>query len=582
MRTSPARSLAAVITKASIVAGLVAGGVAMAGPAGATAPPPGSPNPLIEFIPDHAGGRIWSAYDQSDGQDQPTINAQPSSLTDPGDGLLDVFVDGAGRHLVEYRNDQLNPGKVWSSYDLTDNAANSAFVAGSPTSIVDQLSNTVHVYIQAPSGDLLEYVQNSPGGSTWGAWDLTAAAHGGMPIIGSPSAAYNAGDGQVHIYAEGTNGHLLEFVNDHVGGYLWNAWDLTAAAGNDAAVAGAPNAVVDPTTGLIHIYDTSQRGDLVEYVNDHVGGRLWSAWDLTGAAGNGATVVGNPDAVVDQGSGLLHIYSTGHNGDLIEFVNDRYGGRLWSAWDLTAASGPGPVLAGDPRAVFDPADGRIHVYARLPNDDLVEYNNADVGGRLWNAWDVTVAAHGPTVGDDPDPVFWRDAVHVYVQDPPSPSVRDQIVKTAQGQGQFGAAVAETPFGSGCNPYTAFWGRGSATGCAPGTASEEWCSDFAQWVWQVNGVDTSGINGLATSFIGWGQRHGTFKPGATNDPQPGDAVVWGDLAHGVSTHVAIVVGVSQGMIGVVNGNGPSLVYEGGYFDPATSTIRGTGIIGYVSP
>jgi hypothetical protein len=153
-----------------------------------------------------------------------------------------------------------------------------------------------------------------------------------------------------------------------------------------------------------------------------------------------------------------------------------------------------------------------------------------------------------------------------------------IVTLAKSQ----LGTAENPLGSGCNPYTAFFGRGSTAGCAPGTAAEAWCSDFADWVWANAGAQVAGITGWSYTFVEFGQFFGTFTQGATNDPQPGDGVVWGDLAAQYGAHVGIVVGVKGGQIDVVSGNGDNHVYDSGYFNPATSTLGGYSIVGYTSP
>jgi hypothetical protein len=232
-----------------------------------------------------------------------------------------------------------------------------------------------------------------------------------------------------------------------------------------------------------------------------------------------------------------------------------------------------------------------HVYVRSLADHLVEYVNDNQRGHPWNAYDLSqYSGGGTTIGSDPSALVYRGTVvHVYVGGP-SPGLPDAIVQLAESQDQFNGAVVENPPDTNCNGYTAFFGRGTATGCAPGTASEEWCSDFAQWVWVLNGVNTTGINGYAFTWVGWGQAHGIFLPGATNDPRPGDAVVWGSMAKGYSPHVGLVVGVKDGNIDMVSGNSGPVdaqgdnvsVWESGYFDPAASNDGGYPILGYVVP
>lgn len=186
-------------------------------------------------------------------------------------------------------------------------------------------------------------------------------------------------------------------------------------------------------------------------------------------------------------------------------------------------------------------------------------------------------------------------------DPPGlDPLRSAIVQTAISQDQNHAAVTETPYGSNCNVYTTYWQAGSTGPCYVngvwnGLRSESWCADFAAWVWHMGGApaqwgyNPGEINGWSYTFVGWGVDNATLKVGATNDPVPGDAVVWGSTAQAYGQHVGIVVGVENGLIDVVSGNsGPLvdgdnvMVWNSGWFNPATSTINGYGIIGYIAP
>ena len=155
--------------------------------------------------------------------------------------------------------------------------------------------------------------------------------------------------------------------------------------------------------------------------------------------------------------------------------------------------------------------------------------------------------------------------------------------------QMELGYTENPPHSNCNAFTAYFGRGSSTGnggvpCAPGTAAESWCSDYANWVWLNAGAGVTGITGWSFTYVRWGIVHGTFKQGATNDPQPGDAVVWGDMSQSYGSHVGTVVAVrADGWINVVSGNdGNDSVGISGFFNPVGDTIDGYPIVGYTSP
>ena len=165
-----------------------------------------------------------------------------------------------------------------------------------------------------------------------------------------------------------------------------------------------------------------------------------------------------------------------------------------------------------------------------------------------------------------------------------------IVARAVSQDQFGAGITALPSSSFCNPYSALLGRGSS-GCPSGPgpdggtmtySDEEWCSDFVTWVWGGAGAETAGLTAWAFNFVKFGQAHGTFKAGSTNNPHLGDAVIWGDASVGYGQHVGVVSAVVGSHISVVNGDWAHAVIDPGFIDPATYTVRGYSIIGYVSP
>lgn len=152
-----------------------------------------------------------------------------------------------------------------------------------------------------------------------------------------------------------------------------------------------------------------------------------------------------------------------------------------------------------------------------------------------------------------------------------------------------------PTHSYCNKFSAYWNAGSS--CGNGLRSEEWCADFAAWVWRKAGAQftygyTPGeINGAAASFYAWGVEHGTWHPvGDGYTPKPGDVAVYGLSTAGPATaaHVAVVTSDTPGTQGpnVVNGDGDRTGYsvvENGT-DQYRADVAGGGapLSGYVSP
>jgi hypothetical protein len=153
-----------------------------------------------------------------------------------------------------------------------------------------------------------------------------------------------------------------------------------------------------------------------------------------------------------------------------------------------------------------------------------------------------------------------------------------------------------PSNTYCNKFSAYWVSGTSD-CGNGNLDEEWCADFAAWVWKTAGatVDYQYINGdlnsSAASFYEWGMARGTWHPAdSAYTPQPGDVAVYGlDAPALVAQHVAIVTSFTPGDRGpnVVNGDGDHTgfsVVETGQDEVVADIPNGSvaHLSGYVSP
>ena len=146
--------------------------------------------------------------------------------------------------------------------------------------------------------------------------------------------------------------------------------------------------------------------------------------------------------------------------------------------------------------------------------------------------------------------------------PPASStpVRARIVTVAESQIGYQTVPSDTY----CNKYSYYWRSGTGTICGNGLKSEEWCADFAAWVWRTAGASfawsfrSGDIYSGAISFYQWAVAHGTWHAvGDGYQPQPGDVAVYGlTLTAGTADHVAVVTGYTPGDQGpdVVNGDG----------------------------
>jgi hypothetical protein len=175
---------------------------------------------------------------------------------------------------------------------------------------------------------------------------------------------------------------------------------------------------------------------------------------------------------------------------------------------------------------------------------------------------------------------------------PMTPLQARIVSIARGQVGYATDPADTY----CNKYSAYWSSGTAD-CANDNLDEEWCADFAAWVWQTAGARVTyqyingDLNSSAASFYEWGMANGTWHPvGAGYTPQPGDVAVYGlDVSALVAQHVAVVTGYTRGDRGpdVVNGDGDHhgfSVVETGTDQVTADIVNGSGahLDGYVSP
>jgi len=170
-------------------------------------------------------------------------------------------------------------------------------------------------------------------------------------------------------------------------------------------------------------------------------------------------------------------------------------------------------------------------------------------------------------------------------------LRARIVGVAEGQVGYRTDPADTY----CNKFSAYWNAG-VDDCGNGNLDEEWCADFAAWVWKQAGADvpyqlaTGYLNAASASFYVWGMRHGTWHPaGSGYAPQPGDVAVHGlDTGAVTAVHVAVVTGDSGNAAApdVVNGDGDrtgfSVVEVGTAQADADVKGEDAPLSGYVSP
>ena len=360
---------------------------------------------------------------------------------------------------------------------------------------------------------------------------------------------------------------------------------------------------------------------------DGQSGALWQS-PTSGSGASRLTLQSDGNLVLTTASGAP-VYATQTGGEQVRTAQLVNGGTLilfapggWQMWSVggpTATSQgrlrPGQTL-GQNQSITSP-DGSVQLTMTGLCNLVLTSNSAIVWQSRTTdrgAWVLSMGTDGNLVlynlagapvwssatnGHPASSLYVTDAGMLQIRRPEGSlfwnaggSLASHIVSLAMSQDQFHAAVQADPFSSNCNPYTAVLGRTAASswGCpfARGPyggvqyLAEDWCSDFAQWVWQASGANVSDVSAWSFNFIVNGENLGTFQPGATNDPQPGDAVVWGDMAAGYGQHVGIVSAVSGSQISMISGNWGDEVADSGFFNPATYTVEGYPILGYIRP
>jgi L,D-peptidoglycan transpeptidase YkuD (ErfK/YbiS/YcfS/YnhG family)/NADPH-dependent 7-cyano-7-deazaguanine reductase QueF-like protein len=308
---------------------------------------------------------------------------------------------GSGLPLQEYVNDGAG-GHLWNAYDQTQDALGPD-VTGRPSAIT--YGATVQVFVQSDTGDLMSWVNDDQGGHLWNAYDLSSLAGSGAPIYANPDAVVNGAT--VDVFAESDAGDLVEYANDGVGGRLWNAYDLSSLAAGGGPVQGDASAFFEG--GVPYVFVRASNGDLTEYADSASGANPWTATDLSTLAAGGGLVTGDPSAL-DQ-SGTFDVFVRSPSGSLTQYVDVA---GTWSTDELTTSANGGTSVESNPAAIV--YGSTIHVYVTSSTGDLTEYANGGSDSSTWTAYDLSeLAGGGAPVQSDPTPLLYGPTVHVYVE-----------------------------------------------------------------------------------------------------------------------------------------------------------------------
>jgi hypothetical protein len=169
-------------------------------------------------------------------------------------------------------------------------------------------------------------------------------------------------------------------------------------------------------------------------------------------------------------------------------------------------------------------------------------------------------------------------------------LRDCIIIWAQSELSLSPRNRERA--SNCNFYSGWWGNSGDASSSCGSSDgitwrmNNWCSDFARYVWANAGGNTSGLDPWAGSFYRANKSNGRYHARSSGYvPQRGDAVVYdwdgqngGNDGWGID-HVGIVESYSGGQLTTIEGNtSPTGANEGTYRRYRNTTS----VVGYITP
>ena len=472
-------------------------------------------------------------------------------------GQIDVFGLGSGANtgrLIQYTT----TSSGWATHDVS--SATTQTGLSTPPSLVTGPNNVLRLYTTAANGDVLEFIPSSRGG--WLSTDLTTV-YGLRQLSGAPSATVlvNGTSRVVCLFGKTSTGQLMEYSLDGTLAAPWRTHNLSTS--NSAGTL-----LSDPGSyssgGWVMVSAVRTDGSLVLLVSR---GTNFSSAQAT-ATTNFTRMTGTstesaftpsllivPDGLMIASRGanahlLVHIanwmssYTAGTGTDVTTQVGSNT--TIESAPGLQLLNGSIHITAGATRGTNGRTDvlgvgqyltigqsltSADHRYrATLQSDGYLRVltssnqvlwtststaNRITVGGmgnlRFLNTQGASVLLIGSNSGSTTSLVMRTDGVLALMTSDGTivwstgATVPNRVVSIALTK----IGITETPLGSNCNPFTAFFSRGSTSGCPAGTASEAWCSDFANFVWWWAGADTAGLTGWSYTFVTYGQRHGTF-------------------------------------------------------------------------
>jgi hypothetical protein len=532
-----------------------------------------SPSALELYVhPAHGGG--WSSHlldGVAAGVGSPSLAASKGGLM-----LIAQRTDAGDVTVAE--------GSLGGAYTTVDatTGLGAPTASGRPDAFVDATGGA-SVWYRSSLGDL-EVLTQSRRGARWSAADVTTLI-GGTPLGGDPTVVAD-GRGAVG-YAITQQGAVAVFSPPTTGSPVWVESDPTGGLVYPPLIGGVAVLAAPELPSAAVLVALAPSGDVVE-LSDEVAGPPPSvgAWHESDLSQLGAPLADGPiSAIVGPAPAVTY---TTWSGDVEALtLTSALGTGAFTKVNLTRVSDLEGATGAEPIAVAGTAGPSVAL--RTMTGDLLvasiatatsvadlsfephtaELISGDPAGTSVAGAEVLVAADGGPIAATP--------------------LRRRIVLRATAFDQMHRGFQTTPFNSNCNPFTAAFGRGYSGGCPRGSAAEEWCSDFAQFIWQTSGVPTAGITGWSATFALWGAAHHRAQFGTHFRARPGDAIVWGRRRPLYGQHVGIVVSARGKYLEIVSGNSNgdfprygTGVWRWGPFVGSTSSVLGYRVLAVVSP
>jgi len=173
-------------------------------------------------------------------------------------GLAEVYIASSSGHVLNFQGSNFVNGRgSWQVFDQTANSGGSIIFAGFPYVSAFPLVNgtSLDVFLDGGQSGVADMMLMVETNGQWQTSDLSATAINGK-VLGLISQPFGLLDGSnIHVYAPGNGGHLLEFFKQPSASWVVN--DISAITGK-TVLGIAASGFRNPSTAEFHIFENGQ------------------------------------------------------------------------------------------------------------------------------------------------------------------------------------------------------------------------------------------------------------------------------------------------------------------------------------